>query len=135
MRYKYLIIALLFSSLFSQGKISLENVLDGTFRTESIGRYEWKNNSDAYYFTERSDEGLEFYEYNLASNDTIKAFTVQKSIISNFSYSFSPDQTKLLLKKNSVKIWRHSSYGSYFVYDILSESLIPVIVSATRPSK
>ena len=77
-------------------------------------------------FTERSDEGLEFYEYNLASNDTLKAFTVQKSIISNFSYSFSPDQTKLLLKKNSVKIWRHSSYGSYFVYDILSESLIPV---------
>ena len=126
MRYKYLIIALLFSSLFSQGKISLENVLDGTFRTESIGRYDWKNNSDAYYFTERSDEGLEFYEYNLASNDTLKAFTVQKSIISNFSYSFSPDQTKLLLKKNSVKIWRHSSYGSYFVYDILSESLIPV---------
>ena len=126
MRYKYLIIALLFSSLFSQGKISLENVLDGTFRTESIGRYDWKNNSDAYYFTERSDEGLEFYEYNLASNDTLKAFTVQKSIISNFSYSFSPDQTKLLLKKNSVKIWRHSSYGSYFVYDIFSESLIPV---------
>ena len=126
MRFKYLIIALLFSSLFSQGKISLENVLDGTFRTESIGRYDWKNNSDAYYFTERSDEGLEFYEYNLASNDTLKAFTVQKSIISNFSYSFSPDQTKLLLKKNSVKIWRHSSYGSYFVYDILSESLIPV---------
>ena len=126
MRYKYLIIALLFSSLFSQGKISLENVLDGTFRTESIGRYDWKNNSDAYYFTERSDEGLEFYEYNLATNDTLKAFTVQKSIISNFSYSFSPDQTKLLLKKNSVKIWRHSSYGSYFVYDILSESLVPV---------
>ena len=126
MRYKYLTIALLFSALSAQGKISLENVLDGTFRTESIGRYDWKNNSDAYYFTERSDEGLNFYEYNLASNDTLKAFTVKKSIISNFSYSFSPDQTKLLLKKNSVKLWRHSSYGSYYVYDISSESLISV---------
>ena len=126
MRYKYLTIILMFGTLFAQDKISLENVLDGTFRTESIGRYDWKNSSDSYYFSERSDEGLEFYEYNLASNDTLKAFTVKKSIISNFSYSFSPDQTKLLLKKNSVKIWRHSSYGSYFVYDILSESLIPV---------
>jgi len=126
MRYKYLIIILMFGTLFAQDKISLENVLDGTFRTESIGRYDWKNSSDSYYFSERSDEGLEFYEYNLASNDTVKAFTVKKSIISNFSYSFSPDQTKLLLKKNSVKIWRHSSYGSYFVYDILSESLVPV---------
>ena len=126
MRYKYLTFVLIFNALFAQGEISLENVLDGTFRTESIGRYDWKNSSDAYYFSERSEEGLDFYEYNLASNDTLKAFSVKKSIISNFSYSFSPDQTKLLLKKNSKKLWRHSSYGSYYVYDIKSESLTPV---------
>jgi len=126
MRYKYLTFVLILNALFAQGEISLENVLDGTFRTESIGRYDWKNSSDAYYFSERSEEGLDFYEYNLASNDTLKAFSVKKSIISNFSYSFSPDQTKLLLKKNSKKLWRHSSYGSYYVYDIKSESLIPV---------
>ena len=126
MRYKYLTIALIFSALNAQGEISLENVLDRTFRTESIGRYDWKNSSDTYYFTERSDEGLDFYEYNLASNDTLKAFSVQKSLISDFSYSFSPDQTKLLLKKNSKKLWRHSSYGSYYVYDIASESVTPV---------
>ena len=126
MRYKYLTIILMFSALLAQDKISLESVLDGTFRTESIGRYDWKNSSDSYYFSERGDEGLEFYEYNLASNDTLKAFTIKKNIISNFSYSFSPDQTKLLLKKNSVKLWRHSSYGSYYVYDISSESLTPV---------
>jgi len=126
MRYKYLTFILIFNALLAQGEISLENVLDGTFRTESIGRYEWKNSSDAYYFSERSEEGLDFYEYNLASNDTLKAFSVKKSIISNFSYSFSPDQTKLLLKKNSKKLWRHSSYGSYYVYDIKSESLTPV---------
>ena len=126
MRYKHLTTALIFSALCAQGEISLENVLDGTFRTESIGRYDWKNSSDAYYFTERNDKGLDFYEYNLASNDTLKAFTVDKSIISNFSYSFSPDQTKLLLKKNSKKLWRHSSYGSYYVYDIASESLTPI---------
>ena len=126
MRYKYLTIALIFSALNAQGEISLENVLDRTFRTESIGRYDWKNSSDAYYFTERSDEGLDFYEYNLASNDTLKAFSVQKSVMSDFSYSFSPDQTKLLLKKNSKKLWRHSSYGSYYVYDIASESVAPV---------
>ena len=126
MRYKYLTFVLIFNALFAQEEISLENVLDGTFRTESIGRYDWKNSSDAYYFSERSEEGLDFYEYNLASNDTLKAFSVKKSIISNFSYSFSPDQTKLLLKKNSKKLWRHSSYGSYYVYDIKSESLSPV---------
>ena len=56
MRYKYLIIILMIDALFAQ--ISLENVLDGTFRTESIGRYDWKNSSDSYYFSERGDEGL-----------------------------------------------------------------------------
>ena len=126
MRYKYLTFVLILNALFAQGEISLENVLDGTFRTESIGRYDWKNSSDAYYFSERSEEGLDFYEYNLASNDTLKAFSIKKSIINNFSYSFSPDQTKLLLKKNSKKLWRHSSYGSYYVYDIKSESLTSV---------
>ena len=93
----------MFGALFTQDKISLENVLDGTFRTESIGRYDWKNSSDSYYFSKRSDEGLEFYEYNLASNDTLKAFTVKKNIITNFSYSFSPDQTKLLFEKEFSK--------------------------------
>ena len=78
MRYKYLTIALMSGVLFAQGKISLESVLDGTFSTESIGRYDWKNSSDSYYFSEKSDEGLEFYEYNLASNDTLKAFSVKK---------------------------------------------------------
>ena len=126
MRYKYLITTLILSTLFAQNEISLERVLDGTFRTESIGRYDWKNSSDSFYFSERSDEGLDFYEYNIVSDDTLKAFSVKKSVISDFSYTFSPDQTKLLLKKNSVKLWRHSSYGSYYVYDITSESITTV---------
>jgi len=126
MRYKYLITTLILSTLFAQNEISLERVLDGTFRTESIGRYDWKNSSDSFYFSEQSDEGLDFYEYNIVSDDTLKAFSVKKSVISDFSYTFSPDQTKLLLKKNSVKLWRHSSYGSYYVYDITSESITTV---------
>ena len=126
MRYKYLITTLILSTLFAQNEISLERVLDGTFRTESIGRYDWKNSSDSFYFSEQGDEGLDFYEYNIVSDDTLKAFSVKKSVINDFSYTFSPDQTKLLLKKNSVKLWRHSSYGSYYVYDITSESITTV---------
>ena len=49
MRYKYLIATLILSTLFAQNEISLERVLDGTFRTESIGRYDWKNSSDSFY--------------------------------------------------------------------------------------
>ena len=107
MRYKYLTIVLMLATLFSQGNISLESVLDGTFRTESIGRYDWKNSSDSYYFSERSDEGLEFYEYNLASNDTLKAFTVKKNIISNLHkakmITISPLEMVVKNYKNQIK--------------------------------
>jgi dipeptidyl-peptidase-4 len=133
MRYKiYIFTAMMISNVFSQGEISLKSVLDGTFSTESIGRYTWKNSTDSYYFSKKSDSGLDFYIYNLASNDTTKSFSIPKSLINNFSYSFSPNQKKLLLKKNSVKIWRHSSYGSYYIYDIESSSLTSVTSNPDR---
>ena len=66
MRYKiYIFVAILISNVFSQGEISLKSVLDGTFSTESIGRYTWKNSTDSYYFSKKSDSGLDFYIYNL----------------------------------------------------------------------
>ena len=40
MRYKYLTIALIFSTLFAQGKISLENVLDITEYDLRIRKYQ-----------------------------------------------------------------------------------------------
>ena len=104
MRYKiYIFTAMLMSNVFSQGEISLKSVLDGTFSTESIGRYTWKNSTDSYYFSKKSDSALDFYIYSLASNDTTKSFSIPKSLINNFSYSFSPNQKKLLLKKIRLK--------------------------------
>ena len=86
MRYKiYIFTFLLISNVFSQGEISLKSVLDGTFSTESIGRYTWINSSDSYYFSKKSESGLDFYIYNLTSNDTTKSFNIPKSIIDNFS--------------------------------------------------
>jgi hypothetical protein len=73
MRYKiYIFATMMISNIFSQGEIPLKSVLDGTFSTESIGKYTWKNSTDAYYFSTKSDSGLDFYIYNLDSNDKIK---------------------------------------------------------------
>ena len=78
MRYKLYVFLILIGYAFSQSEIQLKSVLDGTFSTESIGRYTWKNSTDAYYFSKKSENGLEFFTYNLASNDTTKAFTIPK---------------------------------------------------------
>ena len=83
---------------FSQDKtIELSNVLDGTFRTSGIGSYNWVNGEDAYYFSKKDSLGTNFFKYNIASDDTTKTFSIDKEKINQFSYSFSVDQTKLLL--------------------------------------
>ena len=70
--------------------------------------------------------GTNILKYNVATGDTSDAFSISKNLIENFSYSFNADQTKLLLKTNNRKLWRHSSYGTYHIYDITSQNLISV---------
>ena len=126
MKKTLLIVSIIFNSVIAQEEISLENIFDGTFSTEGIGRYEWKNNSDSYFFSKSSEKSLDFFELEVSKNDTTKSFSISKDLIDNFSYSFSPNQDMLLLKKNHKQLWRHSSYGTYYVYNINQISLKPV---------
>ena len=121
---RFLLTILLLTLGFSQDKtIELEDIFNGTFSTSGIGRFDWVNNEDAYYFSKSDSDGKHFYKYNVAAGDTTKSFSISSELIDRFSSTFSADQTKLLLKTNNVKIWRHSSYGTYHVYDINSNSL------------
>ena len=126
MKKTLLIVSIIFNSVIAQEEISLENIFDGTFSTEGIGRYEWKNNSDSYFFSKSSEKSLDFFELEVSKNDTTKSFSISKDLIDNFSYSFSPNQDMLLLKKNHKQLWRHSSYGTYYVYNINQMSLKPI---------
>ncbi len=115
----FLLLILLLTLGISQEKtIELEDVFNGTFSSSGIGRFDWINGEDAYYFSQSDSDGKHFYKYNVASDDTTKAFSIDSELIDQFSSTFSSDQTKLLLKTNNVKIWRHSSYGTYHIYDI-----------------
>ena len=121
------IILSLFTVILAQNKtLELQDVMGGTFRYDRIGSYNWVNNQDAYYFSESDSLGKHFYTYGLAKGDTTKAFSISKDQLSRFSHRFSKDQSHLLLKTNSIKIWRHSSYGTYHVYDIANNTIVPV---------
>ena len=121
---RFLLTILLLTLGYTQDKtIELEDIFNGTFSTSGIGRFDWINNEDAYYFSKSDSDGKHFYKYNVAADDTTKSFSISSELIDRFSSTFSADQTKLLLKTNNVKIWRHSSYGTYHVYDINSNSL------------
>ena len=113
--------------IFPQEKtIELKDVMGGTFRYDRIGSYQWINNQDAYYFSDSDSLGKNFYRYDLARGDTTTVFSIKKGQLDRFSHSFSKDQTLLLLKTNNVSIWRHSSYGTYHVYNIANDTITPV---------
>jgi dipeptidyl-peptidase-4 len=42
------------------------------------------------------------------------------------SYSFSPDNTKILLFANTAKVWRYNTRGDYWVLDIAANKLMQV---------
>ena len=49
----FLLITLFFTFGISQDKtIELENIFNGTFSSSGIGRSDWVNGEDAYYFSE-----------------------------------------------------------------------------------
>ncbi len=123
----FLLIILFFTLGISQDKtIELENIFGRTFSSSGIGGFDWVNGEDAYYFSESDSEGKHFYKYSIVSDDTTKAFSITLETLDRFNTTFSNDQTKLLLKTNNVRIWRHSSYGTYHVYDINTGSIQPV---------
>ena len=123
---RVIILSLLTVILAQNKTLELQDVMGGTFRYDRIGSYNWVNNQDAYYFSESDSLGKHFYVYGLAKGDTTKAFSISKDQLSRFSHRFSKDQSHLLLKTNSIKIWRHSSYGTYHVYDIANNTIVPV---------
>ena len=122
-----IIVLLFFTIIFPQEKtIELKDVMGGTFRYDGIGSYKWANNQDAYYFSDSDSLGKNFYRYDLARDDTTAVFSIKKDQLDHFNYSFNRDQTMLLLKTNNISIWRHSSYGTYHVYDIVKDTVVPV---------
>lgn len=110
-------------------KVSFTNVRNNTFQPK-YHDLQWIDDNKAegdlgLYVTFMNDSYVvkSVYEdsYNnilLKGNTFIQNgqnFTVQ-------SITASPDLKKLLIRTNSVKNWRHSTFGSYFVYDEKSSS-------------
>merc|ERR1712000_323862 len=72
-------------------------------RTSSLDKYDY--------------ETLEKVETIVASSETVPYFS---------SYSFSDDESKVLLATEVEPIFRRSRLGIYYVYDIASKELVKI---------
>ena len=110
-------------------EISLEDIWsNGTFRAESMNSFHSMNIGDFYTILNSNKESgatsLDKYDYKtLEKVETIVESKDLDGIDTFDSYEFDASETKLLLGTNNERIYRRSSLGKYYVYDIASKTL------------
>ncbi len=126
---KFTILFLIFSAtIYAQKQnITIEDLwVKGTFRTDGLESFHAMKNGDFYTILNYSQSGVTLDKYSYSSlqkTETILASTDLIGINSFEDYSFNEDETKIIIGKDTERIFRHSKIGDYYVYDIAGKKL------------
>ncbi|WP_421808719.1 S9 family peptidase [Flagellimonas sp.] len=110
-------------------KITLEEIWGGEFRTEYMDVLRSMNNGTQYTIlnTERSPQSSSLDKYDYETLEKVETIVASSEAIPYFSsYTFSDDESKVLLATEVEPIFRRSRLGIYYVYDIASKDLIKI---------
>ncbi|WP_299525955.1 S9 family peptidase, partial [uncultured Lutibacter sp.] len=126
---KILLIFIAITSLATAQKkdIAIEEIWDGTFRTERMNSLN-SMNGDFYTLQNfnRESQSTTVDKYSYATLEKVETIVDSRDLIDLKyfeSYSFNSYETKLILGVDSEQIYRHSSFGIFYVYNIASKSL------------
>jgi dipeptidyl-peptidase-4 len=129
------------NTVLAQDKeVSVAAIYDGTFRTEGMDVLRSRNNGTQYtllnYDRVNKIQTIDLYEYEtLEKTATLLSTEDLEGISYMSSYTFSADESKVLLATDLTPIYRRSTLGSYFVYDFNDKSLIKIAdVGIQEPS-
>jgi len=135
MKYSIKILVVLFISTsmsFAQKQsVSIEEVYNGTFRTKGMDVLRSRNNGTQYtllnYDRASKVQTIDLYNYESLSKVSTLLSTEDLDGISYMSsYTFSADESKVLLATDLKPIYRRSRLGTYYVYNFSSKSLIKI---------
>ena len=120
------------SLIYCQNKqITLEDIWGGEFRTEGMQALHSMNNGKQYsvlnFDRESRTATIDIYDYKtLEKVKTLVSSEDISEIQGFFDYTFSKDESKVVLTTNEVPVFRRSRLGEYYVYDIENKSLTKV---------
>ncbi|MFK7833652.1 MAG: S9 family peptidase [Winogradskyella sp.] len=123
---------LLTSLVFCQEKqITLQDIWSGTFRTEGMQALHSMKNGKQYsvlnFDRQTRVSTIDVYEYKTL--EKVKALVSSADIAEIqgfFDYTFSEDESKLILTTKSEPVFRRSTLGEFYVYDIASKNVIKI---------
>ena len=129
MKKRFSLISLLlfltaFSTLTAQQKdITLEEIWGGNFRTQGLDVLHSMNNGKEYavlnYDKQSKTSTVDVYDYKSGEKArTLLNSKDLKGIDFVISYEFNKDESKILFTTELQQIYRRSSLGTYYVYDI-----------------
>ncbi len=131
--YLFLLFALCFNSLVTaqQKQISVTDIYTGVFKTQGMDVLRSMNNGKQYTVLNRDPyRGLvsvDTYNYSTLEKVATVISTSDVDGLKDFSsYSFSEDETKLLLATEVESIFRRSTLGIFYLYDIASKKLTKI---------
>lgn len=112
-------------------KITIEEIYQGSFRTTGLDVLRSMKNGEHYTILNRDrstkSTSIDKYDYKtLEKVETIVNLADSGAIPSFSSYTFSEDESKILLATEIESIFRHSTLGVFYVYDIASKSIVKV---------
>ncbi len=97
----------------------------------SRGTRDMRSMKDGETYSVSEDLGTKLVQRSYATGEAVKTL-LDLAILKNdkltafTDYSFSPDETKIILETDQESIYRHSFTASYFVYDFITSTLKPI---------
>jgi len=123
-----LFLAVTTSLTAQQKEITLQDIWGGSFRTEGLDVLRSLKNGKEYsvlnYDRTQKASTVDVYDYK--SGEKVKTLVTTKDLPGIeyiISYEFNDDESKLLLSTQLQQIYRRSSLGTYYVYDINTKKL------------
>ena len=131
--YVFLIFTVAFIAIsFAQQKqITVEDIYRGQFRTEGLDALRSMKNGRHYTILNinRADRttSIDKYDYSTQKKvETILSSATLSEIAYFDSYQFNEDESKILLATEVEPIFRRSTLGIYYVYDVATKKLTKI---------
>nr|WP_222942317.1 S9 family peptidase [Arenibacter arenosicollis] len=126
----FLFILYNFSVLIAQNKeISLEEIYQGAFKVKGLDKLHSMKNGKQYTILniDRASGISSIGKYDYKTQKKLETIVSSSNSIPYFtSYEFSADESKILLATEIQSIFRRSTLGVFFLYDLNSKSIIKV---------
>lgn len=125
----FLLMFLLGLNAGAQKKITLEDIFQkGTFTQKSVQGYHSMKDGIHYTLLEKGSQ-IVSYSYQTGQRESI-VFDLKKTENAPFrdftDYEYSDDETKILFTTQIERIFRHSFTANYFIWNSVTEELLPL---------